>query len=151
MKNFESNAASFVRGLPFSQVQSQSENGSILAFFSGEGVSEEAMVAEFSAACPDATTAELIRAVQVVAAGDALLAPSVTRRLIADFTREPHARTPSPVALDVLTSRETEVLTLSAYSHARISLDQVLGQTLETNHVTVDQALSGIRAATPQR
>ena len=44
----------------------------------------------------DATTAELIHAVQVVAAGDALLAPSVTRRLIADFTREPHAQTPSP-------------------------------------------------------
>jgi DNA-binding NarL/FixJ family response regulator len=54
----------------------------------------------------DATTAELIHAVQVVAAGDALLAPSVTRRLIADFTREPHGQAPAPVALNVLTSRE---------------------------------------------
>jgi DNA-binding NarL/FixJ family response regulator len=60
----------------------------------------------------DATTAELIHAVQVVAAGDALLAPSVTRRLIADFTRKPPAQTPSLAAIDVLTSPETEVLKL---------------------------------------
>ena len=37
----------------------------------------------------DATAAELVHAVRVVAAGDALLAPSVTRRLIADFARQP--------------------------------------------------------------
>ena len=41
----------------------------------------------------------------------------------------------------LVAAQETEVLTLSAYSHARISLDQVLGQTLETNHVSVDDAL----------
>ena len=44
----------------------------------------------------DATSAELINAVRVVAAGDALLAPSVTRRLIADFARQPHADPPFP-------------------------------------------------------
>src|SRR5690348_18018108 len=38
----------------------------------------------------DATAAQLVDAVRVVAAGDALLAPSVTRRLIADFARQPH-------------------------------------------------------------
>jgi hypothetical protein len=53
-------------------------------------------------------SAELIHAVKVVAAGDALRAPSVTRRLIADFTRKLPAVTPSPAALDILTSRETE-------------------------------------------
>ncbi len=65
----------------------------------------------------DATAAELVHAVRVVAAGDALLAPSVTRRLIADFTRQPSASSPPPAALGALgalTSRETEVLTLIA-------------------------------------
>jgi len=50
----------------------------------------------------------------------------------------------------LVAAQETEVTTLSAYSHARISLDQVLGLTLETNHVSVDQAQIGIRASTPQ-
>lgn len=49
----------------------------------------------------------------------------------------------------LVAAQETEVTTLSAYSHARISLDQVLGQTLETNHVSVGDALKGTRAATP--
>jgi outer membrane protein len=43
----------------------------------------------------------------------------------------------------LVAAQETEVQTLSAYSHARISLDQVLGQTLEANHVSVDAALKG--------
>jgi DNA-binding NarL/FixJ family response regulator len=46
----------------------------------------------------DAPAAELTRAVRVVAAGDALLAPSVTRRLIADFTKRPQPARPRPSA-----------------------------------------------------
>src|SRR6266568_6131742 len=46
----------------------------------------------------DATAAELVHAVRVVAAGDALLAPSVTRRLIADFARQPRPGPPFPAA-----------------------------------------------------
>ncbi|MGN6172195.1 MAG: response regulator, partial [Streptosporangiaceae bacterium] len=57
----------------------------------------------------DATAAELVHAVRVVAAGDALLAPSVTRRLITDFARQPHSGPPPP-SLSALTPRETEVL-----------------------------------------
>ncbi len=49
----------------------------------------------------------------------------------------------------LVAAQETEVATLSAYSHARIALDQVLGQTLETNHVSVEQALKRTKAATP--
>jgi len=58
-----------------------------------------------------------------VAAGDALLAPSVTRRLIADFACRPPSRAPSPAALGALTPRETEVLQLIArgLSNAEIS------------------------------
>src|SRR5580700_6985146 len=48
----------------------------------------------------------------------------------------------------LVAAQETEVGTLSAYSHARIGLDQVLGQTLDVNHVSVEQALQGVRAAT---
>src|SRR5690242_13551247 len=56
----------------------------------------------------DATAAELVHAVRVVAAGDALLAPSVTRRLIADFARRPRPDPPFPAALSVLTHRRSE-------------------------------------------
>jgi len=44
-------------------------------------------------------------------------------------------------------AQETEVATRSAFSHARIALDQVLGQTLDVNHVSVEQALNNPRAA----
>jgi outer membrane protein len=49
----------------------------------------------------------------------------------------------------LVAAQEAEVATRSAFSHARISLDQVLGQTLDVNHVSVEQALKGARAATP--
>jgi len=55
----------------------------------------------------------ILEAIRVVAAGDALLAPQVTRRLIDEFVRRPHpvpAAAPRPV--DVITEREREVLTL---------------------------------------
>src|SRR5256885_1559581 len=57
----------------------------------------------------DAGAAELLHAVRVVAAGEALLAPAITRRLIEDFTRRP-AATVQPAVLADLTPRELEVL-----------------------------------------
>ncbi len=57
---------------------------------------------------------ELVNAIRVVAAGEALLAPSVTRRLMDEFARRPQADRPSPEALDELTAREREVLELVA-------------------------------------
>ena len=53
---------------------------------------------------------ELIRAIRIVAAGDALLAPSVTRRLIEEFARRPKPASRTPEELDSLTEREREVL-----------------------------------------
>jgi outer membrane protein TolC len=50
----------------------------------------------------------------------------------------------------LVAAQETEVATRSAFSHARIALDQVLGQTLDVNHVSVEQALNSPRAAKPQ-
>jgi DNA-binding NarL/FixJ family response regulator len=61
----------------------------------------------------DAGADELLHAVRVVAAGEALLAPSITRRLIEDYARRPPARE-QPAALAELTAREVEVLRLIA-------------------------------------
>jgi len=49
----------------------------------------------------------------------------------------------------VVAAQETEVATRSAFSHARVALDQVLGQTLDVNHVSVQQALNHPRDAKP--
>ena len=62
----------------------------------------------------DTDTAQLIQAVRVVADGEALLAPSVTRRLIAEFASRPEVRRARPKELDSLTEREREILTLVA-------------------------------------
>jgi DNA-binding NarL/FixJ family response regulator len=58
--------------------------------------------------------AELVRAVRVVAAGDALLSPSVTRRLVSEFAARARPPVANSAALDELTSREREVMTLVA-------------------------------------
>ena len=57
---------------------------------------------------------DLVAGVRVVAQGEALLSPSVTKRLIGEFARRPAADGPTPAVLDVLTEREREVLTLIA-------------------------------------
>jgi DNA-binding NarL/FixJ family response regulator len=90
----------------------------------------------------DATTAELIHAVKVVAAGDALLATSVTRRLITDFTRSPPAVPAAPAALDVLTSRETEVLTLIAQGMSNTQISDTLCIAGETTRTHIKRILS---------
>ncbi len=58
--------------------------------------------------------AELVRAVRVVAAGEALLSPSVTRRLIAEFASRPARTGATPAQMTVLTEREREVVALVA-------------------------------------
>jgi DNA-binding NarL/FixJ family response regulator len=86
----------------------------------------------------DATSAELIHAVRVVAVGDALLAPSVTRRLIADFARQPRSDSPFPTAtLAALTHRESEVLRLIArgMSNAEISDTLVIAEQTTKTHI----------------
>ena len=61
----------------------------------------------------DTPRAELLRAIEVVAAGDALLAPSITRRLIAEFAARPDPQQAAPV-LSELTARERDILLLTA-------------------------------------
>jgi DNA-binding NarL/FixJ family response regulator len=95
----------------------------------------------------DATAAELVHAVRVVAAGDALLAPSVTRRLIADFANRPRQDLPVPGTLDALTHREAEVLRLIArgLSNAEISETLVIAEQTTKTHVGRILAKLGLR------
>ncbi|MFJ5232211.1 response regulator [Kitasatospora sp. NPDC088391] len=86
----------------------------------------------------DAPPADLIAAVRVVAAGDALLAPSVTRRLIADFARHrPAPRRDPRLRLNGLTPRETEVLELIArgLSNQEIAAHLVLAEQTVKTHI----------------
>jgi DNA-binding NarL/FixJ family response regulator len=90
----------------------------------------------------DATAAELVHAVRVVAAGDALLAPSVTRRLIADFARRPRPDLPPPAALGALTHRESEVLRLIARGLSNAEISQTLVIAEQTTKTYVGRILA---------
>ena len=90
----------------------------------------------------DATAAELVHAVRVVAAGDALLAPSVTRRLIADFARQPRAGQAFPAALEALTQRETEVLSLIARGLSNAEISATMFIAMQTTKTYVGRILA---------
>ncbi|HKE64714.1 MAG TPA: response regulator transcription factor [Micromonosporaceae bacterium] len=82
--------------------------------------------------------AELVRAVRVVAVGDALLSPSVTRRLIAEFTSRPSRGDTSSAALADLTDREREVMILVAQglSNDDIAAEWVVSPATVRTHVS---------------
>jgi DNA-binding NarL/FixJ family response regulator len=80
----------------------------------------------------------LLSAIRVVAAGDALLAPSVTRRLIAEFAGRREPDRASPAALEVLTAREREILALVAegLSNHEIAERLVISPATAKTHVS---------------
>jgi DNA-binding NarL/FixJ family response regulator len=94
----------------------------------------------------DVLPEDLIAAVRVVAGGDALIAPTVTKRLIEHFIRTAPPATP-PAELSDLTPREVEVLTLIArgLSNGEIAADLVLSEATVKTHVKHVLAKLGVR------
>jgi DNA-binding NarL/FixJ family response regulator len=80
---------------------------------------------------------DLIRAIRVVASGDALLAPSVTRRLIEEFAKRPEPQARKAKQLEVLTEREREVLRelASGFTNAEIAARLHVAETTVKTHV----------------
>jgi DNA-binding NarL/FixJ family response regulator len=90
---------------------------------------------------------ELLAAIRVVAAGEALLAPNVTRRLIGHFVRQPDPLRAAPDALEALTIREREVLALIAagLSNTEIAGELVVSVPTAKTHVSRILAKLGAR------
>ncbi|MGV9276863.1 response regulator [Streptomyces griseosporeus] len=93
---------------------------------------------------------DLVHAVRVVAAGDSLLAPAVTRRLVADLVRRRRARAAeevTPRRLDVLTAREVEVLRMLArgLTNAEIATTLFVSEHTVKTHVSNVLSKLGLR------
>ncbi|WP_370946698.1 response regulator [Amycolatopsis sp. cg5] len=90
----------------------------------------------------DTPPADLLSAIGVIAEGDGLLAPSITRRLIAEFSRRPEpASSPTP-ALDGVTSRERDVLELVAKGMSNSEIAESLHVSLATVKTHVGHLLT---------
>ncbi|SDM61766.1 response regulator transcription factor [Allokutzneria albata] len=95
----------------------------------------------------DAGPAELLHGIRVVAAGEALLAPRITRRLIAQFTAQRTAEKVAEQRLAVLTDREREVLALvgQGMSNAEIGAELFLSPATARTHVSRAMVKLGAR------
>ena len=89
---------------------------------------------------------ELLSAIRTVAAGEALLAPSVTRRLIAHFTESDRTPRRTPRGLEELTEREREVLALVARGLSNAELAETLHVSLPTAKTHVSRILTKLSA-----
>jgi DNA-binding NarL/FixJ family response regulator len=85
---------------------------------------------------------ELVAAVRTVAGGQGLVAPQVTRRLIAEFARRPEPTRPLPRRLDAITEREREVLTLIARGLSNAEIAGHLSLSLATVKTHVGRLLA---------
>lgn len=96
----------------------------------------------------DSPTEELLRAVRLIAAGDALLAPSITRTLIEEFARHDPVEPVVPTdAVESLTDREAQVWSLIAkgLSNQEIADELILGETTVKTHVSRVLMKLGVR------
>jgi DNA-binding NarL/FixJ family response regulator len=87
---------------------------------------------------------DLLRAIRVVAAGESLLAPSITRRLIAAYVAQPTTRLPE--GLELLTRRELEVMTLVARGDTNLEIARALYLSPLTVRTHVSQILAKMSA-----
>jgi DNA-binding NarL/FixJ family response regulator len=95
----------------------------------------------------DVPAEQLIDGIRVIAQGDALLAPSVTKRLIQEFSRSGAAQRAAPASLEELTPRELEVFKLIArgMSNAEIAAELVVSETTVKTHVARVLMKLGVR------
>jgi DNA-binding NarL/FixJ family response regulator len=95
----------------------------------------------------DTEPAQLLHAVRVIAGGEALLSPSVTRRLISDYARRPQLSEARIAQLDELTAREREVMTLVAHglSNEEIARQLVVSPATAKTHVSRTMLKLGAR------
>jgi DNA-binding NarL/FixJ family response regulator len=115
----------------------------VLTTFDDDAVVYDAMKAGASGfLLKTAPPAKLVEAVRTVAAGEALLAPTVTRRLIEEFVRRPPPGETSPAELDGLTDREREVLTLIARGRTNGEIARELFVSEATVKTHVNRVLS---------
>jgi DNA-binding NarL/FixJ family response regulator len=94
----------------------------------------------------DTPPADLLAAIRVVAAGEALLAPRITRRLIAEFARRPDPARVAPAALGHLTDREREVLALVARGLSNAEIAEQLVVSPATSKTYVSRILTKLHA-----
>jgi DNA-binding NarL/FixJ family response regulator len=94
----------------------------------------------------DTPPADLLTAIHVIAAGDALLAPKVTRRLIAEFARRPQPSQQPITTLDGVTDREREVLTLIGRGLSNDEIARALHVTMATTKTHVSRLLAKLGA-----
>jgi DNA-binding NarL/FixJ family response regulator len=94
----------------------------------------------------DTPPADLLAGIRVIAAGEALLSPGVTRQLIEEFVRRPSADQPVNAALNVLTEREREVLTLVAKGLSNSEIGARLYVSPATAKTHVGRILSKLQA-----
>ncbi|MFG2091042.1 MULTISPECIES: response regulator [unclassified Spirillospora] len=94
----------------------------------------------------DTPPPDLLSAIRVVASGECLLAPSVTRRLIAEFVRRPGPAQPPPAGLEGVTDREREVLALIARGLSNTELAEHLHLSPATVKTHIGHLLAKLHA-----
>jgi DNA-binding NarL/FixJ family response regulator len=94
----------------------------------------------------DTRPADLLDAIRIVAAGDALLAPAITRRLIEEFIRLPGSRQPPAAMTGEVTEREREVLTLVGLGLSNTEIASRLHVSLSTAKTHVGRLLTKLGA-----
>ncbi|MHA6758049.1 response regulator [Streptacidiphilus sp. PAMC 29251] len=94
----------------------------------------------------DTPPGDLLAAIRIIAAGEALLAPAVTRRLIEEFTRRPEAGQRPSSALDETTEREREVLTLVGLGLSNTEIADQLYVSLSTAKTHIGRLLMKLGA-----
>jgi DNA-binding NarL/FixJ family response regulator len=94
----------------------------------------------------DVPPEEVAAAIRVVASGDALLSPSVTRRLIEEFARQPAPAADTPPQLGVLTEREREVLALVGRGHSNAEIAERIYVSAATAKTHVSHIMTKLEA-----